>query len=70
VPDKVDIYLGELKVAASGMALPFDEVRAKAVLQENEVLITVHLHDGDANATAWTCDFTYDYVKINASYRS
>jgi glutamate N-acetyltransferase/amino-acid N-acetyltransferase len=52
------------------MALPFDEVRAKAILQENDVLITVHLHDGDANATAWTCDFTYDYVKINASYRS
>lgn len=70
VPEQVDIYMGDLQVAKSGMALPFDEGKAKSILQENEILILLDLHDGDADATAWTCDFTYDYVKINASYRS
>jgi glutamate N-acetyltransferase/amino-acid N-acetyltransferase len=70
VPEKVNIYMGDLQVAHNGMALPFDEARAKAILQESEVLITLHLNDGECSATAWTCDFTYDYVKINASYRS
>jgi glutamate N-acetyltransferase/amino-acid N-acetyltransferase len=70
VPDKVDIYLGDVQVAKQGGSLPFDEAKAKLVLQKSDVRILLQLHDGEHNAIAWTCDFTYDYVKINATYRS
>ena len=69
-PDKVDIYIGELQVAAGGQALPFDEAKASEILRESDVQITVDLHQGSGEATAWTCDLTYDYIKINASYRT
>lgn len=70
VPTQVDIFLGAVQVAAQGMALPFDEEAAKAVLAEEAVVITLDFHDGDHESTAWTCDLTGDYVRINASYRS
>lgn len=69
-PDRIDIYLGEEKVAENGAGLDFSEDRAKVILQQEHIIITVDLHMGDAAATAWTCDFSFDYVKINASYRS
>ncbi|NPV27035.1 MAG: bifunctional glutamate N-acetyltransferase/amino-acid acetyltransferase ArgJ [Firmicutes bacterium] len=69
-PDQVDIWLGEVQVAADGSGLPFDEEAARQVLARPEVVITVDMKLGDAEATAWGCDLTYDYVKINASYRS
>ncbi|MGI6081648.1 MAG: bifunctional glutamate N-acetyltransferase/amino-acid acetyltransferase ArgJ [Limnochordia bacterium] len=69
-PDKVDIFLGDEQVAAQGMALPFDEDAAKAILAKDNVTITLDFHDGDAEAVAWTCDLTGEYVKINSSYRS
>ena len=68
--DKVAIYLGDLKVADSGRGTDFSEEEAKKILSQKEVKITVDLGAGDCSATAWTCDLTYDYVKINASYRS
>lgn len=68
--DKVAIYLGNLKVADSGRGTDFSEEEAKKILSQKEVKITVDLGAGDCSATAWTCDLTYDYVKINASYRS
>lgn len=69
-PTQVDIFLGDVQVAAQGMARPFDEEAAKAVLGKEAVVITLDFHSGDAESTAWTCDLTGDYVKINASYRS
>ncbi|HHY45912.1 MAG TPA: bifunctional ornithine acetyltransferase/N-acetylglutamate synthase [Firmicutes bacterium] len=69
-PDKVDIYLGQVKVAEAGRGVPFPEDEARGQLDRKEVTITVDLHMGDAIACAWTCDLTYDYVRINASYRS
>lgn len=68
--EKVTIYIGDVCVAEQGSSLPFDEEAAARVLQESEVRITVDLNAGAHEATAWTCDMTYDYVKINASYRS
>jgi glutamate N-acetyltransferase/amino-acid N-acetyltransferase len=70
VPELVDIYLGDLQVAKGGMALPFDESAAKAILEQDKVCITLRMNGGEAESTAWTCDLTGDYVKINASYRS
>ena len=69
-PEKVTIYLGGVRVAERGSALAFDEEAAARALGEKEVRITVDLGAGDYAATAWTCDMTYDYVKINASYRT
>ena len=53
-----------------GVPLDFDEVKAKKILSEDEVTIDVLLEDGDASGTAWGCDLTYDYVKINGDYRT
>lgn len=69
-PNKVDIFLGDLMVCQNGTALPFDETKAKAILSEKEVKITIKLNEGNFADRIWTCDFSYDYVKINGSYRS
>ncbi len=61
---------GEIEVARGGFSLDFSEEIAKKVLSEHEVTIVVTLSDGDASAAAWGCDLTYDYVRINADYRT
>jgi len=69
-PLLVDIWLGPVQVAAGGMGVPFDEEAAKEYLLGDPVVITVDLHGGDRTAKAYGCDLTYDYVRINASYRT
>jgi len=69
-PDKTNIYLGEELVAQEGRGIVFDEDRARHFLQQETVTIRVDLQDGECSATAWGCDLTYDYVKINAAYRT
>jgi glutamate N-acetyltransferase/amino-acid N-acetyltransferase len=73
-PSNVDIWfknsLGEVQVVSNGVGLNFDEEFAKKLLDEEYVNISIDLKDGSCNATAWGCDLTYDYVKINGSYRS
>ncbi|MBE6038521.1 MAG: bifunctional glutamate N-acetyltransferase/amino-acid acetyltransferase ArgJ [Anaerofustis stercorihominis] len=61
---------GEVTVCKNGAGVAFSEEKAKEVLLENEVEILISIGDGDYSATAWGCDLTYDYVKINGSYRS
>ncbi|MEW6173556.1 MAG: bifunctional glutamate N-acetyltransferase/amino-acid acetyltransferase ArgJ [Bacillota bacterium] len=69
-PGAVDIFLGGEQVAANGAGLAFSEENAAKELEKDPVVITVDLKEGEFTATAWGCDLTYDYVKINASYRS
>lgn len=69
-PNKVDILLGDLLVCQNGTALAFDEDLAKKILSQKEITITIDLKQGDFTDRMWTCDFSYDYVKINGSYRS
>lgn len=69
-PTLVDLYIGSVPVMKSGANLPFDEDAATQVLSQNEMVITACLHSGKASAKAWGCDLTYDYVKINGSYRT
>jgi glutamate N-acetyltransferase / amino-acid N-acetyltransferase len=69
-PSLCDIYLGSLKVCESGAVLLFDEQRAKAILQEKEILIRIDLQQGEAADRIWTCDLSCDYVRINGSYRT
>lgn len=61
---------GEIAVCRNGAGIPFDEAVAKTVLTERDIIIAVTLHDGVDHATAWGCDLTYDYVKINGDYRT
>jgi glutamate N-acetyltransferase/amino-acid N-acetyltransferase len=67
---KVDIKLDDLTVARRGIGLSFDEARARAILNRDEVTITFDMRQGDAEITEWTCDMTEDYIRINADYRS
>ncbi len=61
---------GEIEVFHEGVPLVFDEDKAKKVLAEGEVAILAKLSDGKGSGTAWGCDLTYDYVKINGDYRT
>ena len=73
-PDQVDLFFeskaGRIQVIADGEALSYDEGLATKILSESAVTAIADLHMGDCEATAWGCDLTYDYVKINADYRS
>ncbi len=72
--NKVDLSFksaaGEITVCINGAGVPFSEEEAKIILAESEIDINITLHDGDASVTAWGCDLTYEYVKINGDYRT
>ncbi|MCE3203648.1 bifunctional glutamate N-acetyltransferase/amino-acid acetyltransferase ArgJ [Paenibacillus sonchi] len=70
-PERVDISLGGIEVLRQSRPVAFDEEQALHYLQKSDtVRITVALADGEGKATAWGCDLTYDYVRINAAYRT
>ena len=73
-PEKVDLYFesaaGKLQIIENGVALPYSEEEATKILSEPEVTAIADIKMGNASATAWGCDLTFDYVKINADYRS
>ena len=67
----LQVYLGDVLVAEKGgRATSYIEAAGAAVMREADISVRVVLNRGDAAATVWTCDFSYDYVKINAEYRS
>ena len=69
--NNMQLYLGDVLVAEhGGRAKAYEETQGAAVMKEPEILVRVVLNRGKAEATVWTCDFSYDYVKINADYRS
>ena len=72
--NKVDVSFksnkGIIDVCKQGSGIDFSEEKAKEILLENEIEIIIGLGDGNAEATAWGCDLTYDYVKINGDYRT
>jgi glutamate N-acetyltransferase/amino-acid N-acetyltransferase len=71
---KVDVALastaGTINVCKDGAGCGFDEDEAIKILSEDEIIIAVDMKQGEAQATAWGCDLTYDYVKINGDYRT
>ena len=73
-PEKVDLYFesaaGKLKIIENGVDTGYSEEEATKILSEKEVTAIADMKMGEASATAWGCDLTYDYVKINADYRS
>jgi glutamate N-acetyltransferase/amino-acid N-acetyltransferase len=67
----LQLYLGDVLVAENGgRAVSYLEEQGAAVMKESDILVRVVLNRGNENITIWTCDFSYDYVKINADYRS
>ncbi len=73
-PEKVALtyssVVGQIEVFREGLPLLFNEERAKEILLEREITLLVELSEGSGKATAWGCDLSYDYVKINGDYRS
>jgi glutamate N-acetyltransferase/amino-acid N-acetyltransferase len=73
-PHHVDIIFsstgGAVLLMEKGVPVDFDETAARTVLKEEEIVITIKLTEGSDSAAAWGCDLTYDYVKINGSYRT
>ena len=73
-PEKVDLYFesaaGRLKIIENGVDTGYREEEATKILSEKAVTAIADMKMGEASATAWGCDLTYDYVKINADYRS
>lgn len=73
-PHQVDIIFsstgGEVLLMEKGIPVDFDETLARTVLKDKEIVITIKLSEGSDSAAAWGCDLTYDYVKINGSYRT
>ncbi len=72
--NKIDVAFtsakGTVAVCENGAGIFFSEEKAKEILLEKEIEINVNLNDGDNSSTAWGCDLTYDYVKINGDYRT
>lgn len=73
-PERVDLYFesraGKIKIIENGVATDYSEEEAAKILSEDEVTAIADIKMGSCQATAWGCDLTYDYVKINADYRS
>ena len=72
--DTIDVTLssckGSVKVCENGFGIEFSEEKAKEILLEDEIKLDIDMKQGSADATAWGCDLTYDYVKINGDYRT
>lgn len=73
-PEKVDIYFeseaGKIKIVENGVAANYSEEKATEILSKNPITAIVDIQSGNEKATAWGCDLTFDYIKINADYRS
>ena len=72
--NKIDVEFtsskGTVEVCKNGAGIPFSEEKAKEILLQKEIDIVIALNDGEYDSTAWGCDLTYDYVKINGDYRT
>lgn len=69
-PDNVDIAIGGIPVVRRSFPVDYDEAKVAEAMKHDPVVIDVDLHQGKEEATAWGCDLTYDYVRINSSYRT
>ncbi|GAB7387929.1 bifunctional ornithine acetyltransferase/N-acetylglutamate synthase [Bacillaceae bacterium] len=69
-PERVEVFIGDVALVQNGLPLPFAEEKVTEYLKRETVQIAIDLHAGAAEAKAWGCDLTYDYVRINAMYRT
>ena len=69
-PYQVDVWLADYRLVKDGMDAGYDEDKATALFAQDPVRITIDLRAGDTEVTMWTCDYSYDYIRINADYRT
>ena len=69
-PYQVDVWLADYRLVKNGMDAGYDEDQATALFAQDPVRITIDLRAGDTEITMWTCDYSYDYIRINADYRT
>ncbi len=69
-PYQVDVWLADYQLVKNGMDAGYDEDQATSLFSQDPVRITIDLHAGDTEVTMWTCDYSYDYIRINADYRT
>ena len=69
-PYQVDVWLADYQLVKNGMDAGYDEDKATALFAQDPVRITIDLRAGDTDITMWTCDYSYDYIRINADYRT
>ena len=69
-PYQVDVWLADYRLVKNGMDAGYDEDAATALFSQDPVRITIDLRAGDTEITMWTCDYSYDYIRINADYRT
>ena len=69
-PYQVDVWLADYRLVKNGMDAGYDEDEATSLFAEDPVRITIDLRAGDTDITMWTCDYSYDYIRINADYRT
>ena len=69
-PQKTVVKFGGIPVYANGVGAAFDEEALRAVMSAHDIVIDIDMGDGEEEATVWTCDFSYEYVKINGEYHT
>lgn len=69
-PADTNIWIGDVQVVASGMGADFKEAALKTIMAKDDIVITAKVGNGTEKATVWTCDFSYEYVKINGEYHT
>ena len=69
-PNRTSLAIGGVTIVRAGLGASFDEAALRQVMSEKDITVEVDLGLGDAQATVWTCDFSYEYVKINGEYHT
>jgi len=69
-PENIELSIGDVTIVKQGMGIPFDKKALKTIMSEQDITVTVDLCLGEGKATMWTCDFSYEYVKINGEYHT
>lgn len=69
-PEKISLAIGDVTIVEKGMGVTFDEQALKTIMSEQDITVTVDFGLGEGKATMWTCDFSYEYVKINGEYHT
>lgn len=69
-PENTVVKFGGIPVYANGVGVSFDEDKLREVMAQHDIVIDIDMGDGDEKATVWTCDFSYEYVKINGEYHT
>ena len=69
-PNKTVVKFGDIPVYANGVGADYDEAELRKVMEAHDIVIGIDMGEGDAKADIWSCDFSYEYVKINGEYHT